>query len=321
MCKQFYPLPSNKYGNNAGSLQGFGVLQNLKISWVLEGRVSSFNFPVSLSNTRYVIRDVGWWILDPCYSKAFLEKIKNMSTDFPKLTFIEPDYRFFVDRGQTTEETIRFIVSVLKKFSNDSQEIWEFVNRITKSRDVVFAFFYGSALNINLEISEIEDIDVFMATRNNKFVYDWDRPKGAEIRYHLVSELKNYLRVEKRFFFPVFTEEYNAMGGIFANGILTIKFPKALENTIREVRQNFYKIHIKALSQIVENDCKKRVEKKAFSSHEKRWYAFYGSETLISLDEARLMIHASVNRKNIQPGKAPAIARRILKGMKARSGR
>jgi hypothetical protein len=69
----------------------------------------------------------------------------------------------------------------------------------------------------------------------------------------------------------------------------------------------------------VENDCKKRVEKRNFSSHEKRRYSFYGSESLISLDETRLMIDESVKRKNIQPGKAPAISRRILKGMKARN--
>jgi hypothetical protein len=194
------------------------------------------------------------------------------------------------------------------------------VKRIVKNHNVVFAFFYGSALNINLEISEIEDIDIFLVTRNTKFVYDWDRPKGTEIRYHLVSELKNYLKVGKRFFFPVFTEEYKAMGGIFANGLLTIKSSKALENTIRDVRQNFNKIHMKALSQIVENDCKKRMKKMRFPSHEERRYAFYGSETPISLDEARLLIHASVKRKNIQPGKAPAIARSILRGMKVRRG-
>jgi hypothetical protein len=241
-----------------------------------------------------------------------------MSADYPKPAFIEPDYRFFVDTGQTAEETIDLVFKVLEKFDNDSQSIWEFVNRVYTSHDVAFAFFYGSALNFDLEISEIEDVDVFVATRNKKFVYDWDRPKGTEIRYLLVSELKNYLKVEKRFFLPVFTKEYNAMGGIFANGLLTIKFSKELENTIRGVRQNFNKIHVKALSQIVENDCKKRVEKRHFSSHEKRRYSFYGSESLISLDEARLMIDESVKRKNIRPGKAPAIARRILKRMKVR---
>ena len=242
-----------------------------------------------------------------------------MSADYQKPAFIEPDYRFFVDTGQTAEETIDLVFKVLEKFDNDSQSIWEFVNRVYKSPDVVFAFFYGSALNINLEISEIEDVDVFVATRNKKFVYDWDRPKGTEIRYLLVSELKNYLKVEKRFFLPVFTKEYNTLGGIFANGLLTIKFSKELENIIQGVRQNFNKIHVKALSQIVENDCKKRVEKRHFSSHEKRRYSFYGSESLISLDEARLMIDESVKRKNIQPGKAPAIARRILKGIKVRN--
>ena len=244
-----------------------------------------------------------------------------MPLDFQHLVFLQPDYRFFVDSGQTAEETMDLVFRVLEKYDNDSQSIWEFVNRVCKSHDVVFAFFYGSALNINLEISEIEDVDVFVATRNKKFVYDWDRPKGTEIRYYLVSELKNYLKVEKKFFLPVFTEEYNAMGGIFANGLLTIKFSKELENTIRGVRQHFNKIHVKALSQIVENDCKKRVEKRHFSSHEKRLYSFYGSESLISLDEARFMIDESVKRKNIQPVKAPAIVRRILKGMKARSVR
>jgi len=242
-----------------------------------------------------------------------------MSADYQKPAFIEPDYRFFVDTGQTAEETIDLVFKVLEKFDNDSQSIWEFVNRVYKSPDVAFAFIYGSALNSNLETSEIEDVDVFVATRNKKFVYDWDRPKGTEIRYLLVSELKNYLKVEKRIFLPVFTKEYNAMGGIFANGLLTIKSSKELENIIQGVRQNFNKIHVKALSQIVENDCKKRVGKRHFSSHEKRLYSFYGSESLISLDEARLMIDESVKRKNIQPVKAPAIARRILKRIKVRN--
>jgi hypothetical protein len=244
-----------------------------------------------------------------------------MSADYPKPAYIEPDFRFFVDTGQTAEETIEFVFRMLEKFDNDSQSIWEFVNRVCKSHDVVFAFFYGSVLNINLEISEIEDVDVFVATRNKKFVYDWDRPKGTEIRYLLVSELKNYLKVGKRFFLPVFTREYNAMGGVFANGLLAIKHSKELEKIIQSVRQNFKKINVKALSQIVENDCKKRVEKRRFSTNEKRRYSFYGSESLISLDEARLMIDDSIKRKNIQPGKAPAISRRILKGMKVRNDR
>jgi len=242
-----------------------------------------------------------------------------MNKDYPKPVFIEPDYRFFVDKGQTEEETIDFVLRVLKGFGNDSQSISEFTNRVYKSHDVVFAFFYGSALNINLEIFEIEDVDVFVATRNKKFVYDWDRPKGTEIRYLLVSELKNYLKVGRKLFLPVFNKEYNALGGIFANGTLTIKSSKELENIIHGVRKNFKKIHIKALSQIVENDCKKRVEKRHFSSHEKRRYSFYGSDRFVSLDEARLMIDESVKRKNIQPGKAPAIARNILKRIKARN--
>ncbi len=242
-----------------------------------------------------------------------------MSAEFQQLVFIPPDHRFFVDTGQPAEETIDFVLRALKEFGNDSQRISEFMNRVCCSDDVAFAFVYGSAVNSNLRISEIEDVDVFIATRNKKFVYDWDKPKGTEIRYLLVSDLKNYLKVGKRFFLPIFTKEYNTLGGIFTNGLLAIKFSKELENIIQCVRQNFNKIHVKALSRIVENDCKKRVEKRHFSSHEKRRYSFYGSESLISLDEARLMIDESVKRKNIQPGKAPAIARRTLKRIKTRN--
>jgi predicted metal-dependent hydrolase len=130
--------------------------------------------------------------------------------------------------------------------------------------------------------------------------------------------------VGKRFFLPVFTKEYNAMGGIFANGLLTIKVSKELENTIKGVRQNFNKIHVKALSQIVENDCKKRMEKRSkyikskmhFSSHEKKPFSFYGSEIRLSFDEARLMIEESIKRKEIQPEKGAAITRTILKRIK-----
>ena len=240
--------------------------------------------------------------------------------DYQKLTFIRPDNRFFVDTGETAKERIAFVLRILEGFGNNPENISEFMNRVYMSHDVAFAFIYGSAVNSNSELSEIEDIDILVVTQGDiKFVYDWDRPKGTEIRYLLVSELKNYLKVEKRFFLPVFTKEYNTLGGIFANGLLTIKFSKELENIIQGVRQNFNKIHVKALSQIVENDCKKRVEKRHFSSHEKRRYSFYGSESLISLDEARLMIDESVKRKNIQPGKAPAITRRILKGIKVRN--
>ena len=251
--------------------------------------------------------------------ELLIENIKGMHTDYPGPVFIEPDYRYFIKSGQKREETIDFVLQVLKEFGNDPKSISEFMNRVTKSHDVVFAFIYGSAVNSNYALSEIEDVDILIATRTRKFIYQWDQPKGTEIRYMLLSEIENYLTVQKRFFLPVFTKEYNTMGGIFANGLLALKFSKGLENIIQGVRQNFNKIHVKALSQIVENDCKKRVEKSHFSSHEKRRYSFYGSESLISLDEARLLIDASVKRKNIQPRKAPAIARRILKGIKART--
>ncbi|MBW2035750.1 MAG: hypothetical protein JRI94_19665 [Deltaproteobacteria bacterium] len=184
-----------------------------------------------------------------------------MGADYPEPVFIEPDYRFFVDEGRTPKETIEFVLKLLEKFGNDSRNILDFMNGVYKSHDVVFALIYGSAVNPNSAPSEIEDVDILIATRDRKFVYQWVQHKGTEIRYLLLSELINYLTVEKRFFLPVFTKEYNAIGGIFANGLLAIKFSKELEDVIYSVRQNFQKIHVKALSQIVENDCKKRIEK------------------------------------------------------------
>ena len=241
-----------------------------------------------------------------------------MSTDYPEPIFIRPDVRFFVDDGRTAEEARDLVFRVLEGFGNDSETISEFMNRVYKSLDVVFAFFYGSVLNFHLGTSEIEDVDVFIATQNRKFVYDWAQPKGMEIRYHLVSEIEDYLKVGRKFFLPVFKREFNTLGGIFANAVLAIKFSKQLDNMVRDVRKNFKKIHVKALSQIVENDCKKRMERMPPSSRGKRLYSFYGSESLISLDEALSMIGDSLKRKNIKPAIAPAISRRILKGMKAR---
>ena len=251
----------------------------------------------------------------------------DISLDYRKLTFIQPDNRFFVDSGQRAEERIAFVLRILEGFGNDPEGISEFMNRVYMSHDVVFAFIYGSAVNSNLALSKIEDIDILVVTQGDKkFVYEWDAPKGTEIRYLRLSEIIDFLKVEKRFFSSVFTKEYNSLGGIFVSGLVVIKGSRDLDAIVTEVRQNFHKIHIKALSQIVENDCRKRIEKnnkftktkRGFSSNNKMQYSFYGSECRVTLDEARSMIDESIKRKNIQPGKAPAIARKILKRIKMR---
>ena len=70
-----------------------------------------------------------------------IENTKSMSSDYPKPTFIEPDYRFFVDTGQTAEETMNLVFRLLEKFNNDSQGIWEFVNRVCKTMMWSLPFF------------------------------------------------------------------------------------------------------------------------------------------------------------------------------------
>jgi len=247
---------------------------------------------------------------------------------YQKLTFIRPDNRFFDDAGQGAEERIAFVLRILEGFGNNPDNILEFINRVYMSHDVVFAFIYGSAVNSNLALSEIEDVDILVVTQGDKkFIYEWDAPKGTEIRYLRLSEIIDFLKVAtKRFFSSVFTKEYNSLAGIFANGLVVIKGSRELDAMVFDVRQNFHKIHIKALSQMVENDCRKRIEKenrftktkRGFSSNDKRRYSFYGSESRVTLDEARSMIDESITRKNIQTGKAPAIARKILKGIKGR---
>ena len=251
----------------------------------------------------------------------------DISLDYRNLTFIQPDDRFFVDAGQRAEERIAFVLRILEGFGNDPENISEFMNRVYMCHDVVFAFIYGSVVNSNLALSKIEDVDILVVTQGDKkFVYEWDAPKGTEIRYLRLSEIRDFLKVGKRFFSSVFTKEYNSLGGIFVNGLVVIKGSRDLDGIVSDVRQNFHKLHIKALSQIVENDCRKRVEKnnkftktkRGFSSNDKKRYSFYGSEGRVTLDEARSMIDESIKRKNIQPGKAPAIARKILKRIKGR---
>ncbi len=223
-----------------------------------------------------------------------------------------------MNTGRTAEETMGSVLRVLKEYRNEPEDILDFFDMVHKSHDVVFSLIYGSAVNSNASPSEIEDVDILVATRNKKFVYDWDQPKGMEIRFLFVSDIKNYLTVKKRFFLPIFSKEYNSLGGIFANGVLVIKSSKELEDIIHGVRRNFRKIYVRALSQIVENDCKKRMEQMSPSSHGKKLYSFYGGERLISLDEARSMIDESLKRKNIQPRIVPAIKKTILKGIKTR---
>lgn len=249
------------------------------------------------------------------------------SLDYQKLPFIRPDNRFFVDTGETAEERIAFVLKILEGFGNDPENISEFINRVYASHNVAFAFIYGSAVNSKSALYEIEDIDILVVTQGDKkFVYEWTAPKGTEIRYLRLSEIRDFLKVEKRFFTSVFTQEYNALGGILVNGLVVIKGSGDLDSMVSDVRRNFSKIDIKALSQIVENDCRKRIEKKnrfaktkrGFSSNDKRRYAFRGSKERLTLDEARSMIDESIKGKNIHPGKAPAIARKILKRIKTR---
>lgn len=253
----------------------------------------------------------------------------NMDTSLAhqELTFIPPDYRYFVDTGERADERIASVLSTLEGSGNDPESISEFMNRVYMSHGVAFAFIYGSAVNSNLALSETEDIDILVVTQGDrKFVYEWDAPKGAEIRYLHLSEIRGFLRVEKRFFSSVFSKEYNSLGGILVSGLVVIKGSSELDEMVSDVRQNFPKIHIKALSQIVENDCRKMVEKsnksikskEVFSSKDKRRYSFYGSERRVTLDEACSMIDESIKRKHIQPGKAPAIARKILRRIKKR---
>ena len=245
--------------------------------------------------------------------------------DYQELTFIRPDNRFFVDAGQRAEERIAFVLRILEGFGNNPESISEFVKRVCMSHDVAFAFIYGSAVNSNSALSEIEDVDILVVTQGDKkFVYEWDAPKGTEIRYLRLSEIRDFLKVEKRFFSSVFIKEYNSLGGIFVNGLVVIKGSRELDAVVSEVRQNFHKIYIEALSQIVENDCRKRMEKnnrfmktkRRISSNNERLYSFYGSEGRVTPEEARSMINESITRKNIQPGKSPVITRTILKGMK-----
>jgi hypothetical protein len=249
----------------------------------------------------------------------------NMFSTYEQLVYFDPDYRFFVDDGKSAETKIDFLLKVIEDFGNDSEGISVFVESVSNSKDAAFAFIFGSAVNSNLGVSEIEDVDFFVVTRDKKFVYDWDQPKGMDTRYLRLSEMEEYLKVEKIFFSRAFSKEYNVLGGIFSNGFVAIKSSKDLENILLNVRKNFPKVHIQALSQMVEYDCGKWLDKHSTGSDKKkppdfqnkRRYSFPGNETLMTFDEAQLAIEEGIRRKNIQPKKVAQISRKIMKRIRA----
>ena len=244
-----------------------------------------------------------------------------MYSTYKRLVYFEPDYRFFVDDGHSAEAKVEFLLQVIQDFGNDSEDISLFFKKVSNSKDAAFAFIFGSAVNSNLGDSEIEDVDFLVVSRDKKFVYDWDQPKGMDTRYLRLSELEEYLKVEKRFFSRVFSKEYNALGGIFSNGLVAIKSSEELENVLSNVRRYFPKIHIEALSQMVEYDCRKWLEKhgrgpdkyKPSGFPKKKKYSFLGNATIVTSDEARFVIEGGIRRKNIQPKKGAQISRKIMK--------
>ncbi|MBW2111923.1 MAG: hypothetical protein JRF51_10635 [Deltaproteobacteria bacterium] len=245
-----------------------------------------------------------------------------------RLAFVRPDPRFFLDIWHTPEEPVARVTAILEGFGNDRSDVSGFIRGVSGCGDVDFSFIYGSAVNSTAGFDEIEDVDILVVTRGRKkFVYEWEAPRGTEIRYLRLSEMRDFLRVEKRLFSYIFTREYNSLGGILANGLLVIKGSGELDRLVSEVRRHFQRVQIKALSQLVEDDCRKMVEKRRgpgkeramlFSRGRERGYFFYGSEIPVTLEEARSTIYQSIRRKNIESGKAPAIARRILKRIKER---
>jgi hypothetical protein len=244
-----------------------------------------------------------------------------MFSTYERLEYFHPDYRFFVDDGKSEKDSVDSLFKVLKEFGNDSKGISAFVERVSSSKEVVFAFIFGSAVNSNLGVSEIEDVDFFVVTRGRKFVYDWDQPKGMDTRYLRLSEMEAYLKVGKRFFSRVFTREYHVLGGIFSNGLVAVKSSRELETILRHVRKNFPIIHMQALSQMVEYDCRKWLDKysrdpdtkKPFDFTKHRRYFLSGNAIPMTYEEARFLIEEGIRRKNILPKKGAQILRKIMK--------
>ncbi|MCP4666435.1 MAG: hypothetical protein GY849_08705 [Deltaproteobacteria bacterium] len=251
-----------------------------------------------------------------------------MFSTYEQLLYCKPDYRFFVDDGQSAEEKVDFLLKALDDFGNDSEVISQFIESVSNSKDVAFAFIFGSAVNANPGVPEIEDVDFFVVTRDRKFVYDWKQPKGMDTRYLRLSEMNEYLKIEKKFLSRVFGKEYDVLGGIFSNGLVAVKPSKDLEDILLHVRQNFPKIHIQALSKMVEYDCRKwldqhhrRAVRKGPSGFAKnKRYPFPGNGTLMTLHEAQLVIQEGIKRKSIQPKKGAPITRKIMKRIKAGGG-
>ena len=93
-----------------------------------------------------------------------------MFPTYDRLVYFKPDYRFFIEDGRSQEDRVDFLFKVIEDFGNDSEDISVFMERVSNNKDTAFAFIFGSAVNSNVGVSEIEDVDFFVVTRGRKFV-------------------------------------------------------------------------------------------------------------------------------------------------------
>jgi hypothetical protein len=305
--------PASRWRAGRGCLGHCNYANNFVLSLVTTGLADN-----RTSLTEKISRNVSW-----------IRMPKAMFSNYDQIVYYQPDYRFFVDRGESREERVSFLVEVLEGFGNNREGISVFMERVFGSRDVAFAFVFGSVVNSNLRVSEIEDVDLFIVSHDRKFIHDWDDLKGLDTRYLRLSEIETSLRLKKRFFHKVFNREYHALGSIFSNGLLVLKSSKVLENIVSQVRRDFSKIDICALSQMVEYDCGKWLDthdmaapKRDLANFPKSGsYRFVGNETLLTFDEARRIIEEGIRRKNIQLKKGGQISRKIMKRIRLGRGR
>jgi len=246
--------------------------------------------------------------------------------DDQKMVYVPGDSQYFVPCSESVHDSVSFFLKVMERLGNESARVQTFFHQVQTHPDVSFAICYGSALNTHLAVSDVEDVDILIVVKREKVVYDWSRPRGAEVRCMKLAEIRDQLRYKRLSTRGSKHTAYHSLAGTFAGPLLVIKHSEELEAIIQRVRAVFHRTYRRTLSQMVEHECAKesirmtgisdrRIQE---SKTRNQGYLFYGTDRRLSQKEAEHIIDQALRRRNIVADIGLEVKKDVLRGAKKR---
>ena len=246
--------------------------------------------------------------------------------DDQKMVYVPGDSRYFVPCSESVHDSVSFLLKALERLGNESARVQTFFHQVQTHADVSFAICYGSVLNTYLAVSDVEDVDILIAVKGEKVVYDWSQPRGAEVRCMKLAEIRDQLGYKRLSTRRSNHTAYHSLAGMFAGPFLVIKQSEELDGIIQRVRPVFHRTYRRTLSQIVEHECAKESIRmdgsSALGRHGskpcKQGYLFYGTNKRMSRKEAEHIIDQALRRRNIVADIGLEVKKAVLRGAKKR---